>query len=206
MTIKAVLFDADGVVQRQGVDWREAFEELLGSRRASEVDEFMGDVFAVEQPALIGQGEFGEALANVLAKWRCQGNLDDALRAWTMIDVYPDVIEAIQRLRKSGLGCCLATNQQAHRAVYMSRTLGYRELFDREFYSCHIGFMKPDRQYFLRVLRELKLPADKVVFLDDHEVNVVAAREVGLHAAMYEGNAGVAALWRTLSEFRVSVR
>jgi putative hydrolase of the HAD superfamily len=162
MMIEAVLFDADGVVQGQAVGWREAFEKLLGSRRASEVDEFMRDVFAVEQPALIGQGEFGEALADVLTKWRCQGDLDDALRTWTMIEVYAEVLEAIHRLRKSGLVCCLATNQQAHRAVHMSRTLGYCKLFDREFYSCDIGSMKPDHQYFLRVLREVKLPAAKV--------------------------------------------
>jgi putative hydrolase of the HAD superfamily len=203
MTIEAVLFDADGVIQRPAVGSRAAFEKLLGSRKASDVDEFMGDVFAVEQPALIARGEFEGSLADVLTEWQCQGNLDDALRAWTMIEVYTDIVEAIQRLRKSGLACCLATNQEAHRAKHMSRTLGYRDLFDREFYSCDVRSMKPDSQYFLRVIRKLELPAEHVAFLDDHDVNVAAAREVGLHAAQFEDKVGVGALWRALAELGI---
>jgi hypothetical protein len=68
MKIEAVLFDADGVIQRPAVGSRAAFEKLLGSRKASEVDEFIGDVFAVEQPALIARGEFGGSLADVLTE------------------------------------------------------------------------------------------------------------------------------------------
>jgi len=205
MTIEAVLFDADGVVQYQAVGWREAFEKVLGPVQASHVGEFMKDVFAVEEPALIGQDGFTEALDAVLRDWKCQGSVDDAMRAWTLIDVYTDVIEAIQKLRESGVRCCLATNQQSHRALHMSRTLRYHELFDREFYSCEMGSMKPDIKYFLRITQELKLPAQKIVFLDDHEINVTAARKVGLHAAKYEGKTGVPALWETLSVFGIGM-
>jgi putative hydrolase of the HAD superfamily len=199
--IDAVLFDADGVVQHPAPRRRDAFEKLLGAGQVSNVDEFLKDVFAAEEPSLIGSDGFVAALADILAKWRCQGSLDDVLRAWTMIEVYADIMEAIQSLRRSGVGCYLATNQELHRATYMSRILGYRELFDREFYSCHIGSMKPDSSYFQGIIQELKLPASRVVFVDDHEINVTAARKVGLHAATFEGRAGMSALRQTLSQF-----
>jgi putative hydrolase of the HAD superfamily len=63
--------------------------------------------------------------------------------------------------------------------------------------------MKPDSQYFLRVIRKLELPAEQVALLDDHDVNVAAASEVGLHAAQYQGEAGVGALWLALAELGI---
>lgn len=205
MTIEAVLFDADGVVQYQKTQWRDAFECVLGVGRAHQVHDFMKDVFAAEQPALVGQAEFPEALAAILKQWKCKGSVDDALRIWTMIEVYTDVVDAIQELRRSGVRCCLASNQQSHRARHMSGILKYCELFDREFYSCELGISKPDNEYFLRVIEELKASSPRaVVFLDDREANVAAARIAGLHAAKYEGSAGSQALWETLSAFGIT--
>lgn len=206
MTIEVVLFDADGVVQYPSMSWREEFQKVLGVIQAPRVDEFMKAVFDAEERPLVGQGDFPKALATVLEEWKCQGSVNDALRVWTMIEPYRYVIHAIQQLRRSGVRCCLASNQQSHRATHMSRVLKYSELFDREFYSCEIGAKKPDGEYFLRVIQELNVTSRKeVLFLDDHEVNVVAAKNVGLHAATYEGKTGAQVLWKTLAAFEVRV-
>ena len=61
----------------------------------------------------------------------------------------------------------------------MSETLGYRDLFDRQFYSCYLGHAKPSRAYFEQVLAALQLPPDRVLFLDDQEDNVAGAGELG---------------------------
>ena len=207
MTIEFILFDADGVVQYQRTQWRLAFENVLGVGRTNEVDAFITDMFTTEEPTLIGHGDFVKGLLALLKRWKCHGSLNDALRAWTMIETYPDVIDAIQELRGSGVLCCLASNQQSHRAKHMSDTLKYCELFDREFYSCELGVAKPDNEYFLRVLERLKVSSPRrVVFLDDHEANVAAAGKAGLHAATYEGREGAQALWKTLFDFGIPAR
>jgi phosphoglycolate phosphatase-like HAD superfamily hydrolase len=145
MKIEAVLFDADGVVQTQTVSWREALAGILGSEQEARLDEFMRQVFAAERPSLIGRGDFTIALAAVLREWQCEGTVDDALSVWTMIDVYTDITDVIRRLRRSGIRCGLATNQQSHRAAHMSSRLKYSELFDWEFYSCQVGAMNRAR-------------------------------------------------------------
>jgi putative hydrolase of the HAD superfamily len=118
------------------------------------------------------------------------GTLDDALAAWTMIEPDPDVLQVVAALRRRSVGCHLATNQEPIRAAYMSERLGYRELFDREFYSCRLGAAKPDAAYFQALLARLELPPEATLFLDDNEGNIASARAVGLHAEHFLVAAG----------------
>lgn len=185
MTIQAIFFDADGVVQRQRAEFRSILSDLLGSPQDN-IDAFLQDIFKAERPALTGHRNFVEDLADVLLKWNCRGTVQDALRAWEQIDVDDDMLTMINTLRVSGTYCGLATNQQQYRARYMSETLGYREVFDREFYSCVLGYMKPNTGYFQAILQKLPFPPGNVLFIDDHEPNIMAARQVGLHASVFQ--------------------
>ena len=185
MTIQAILFDADGVVQRQRMEFRSILSDVLGSGR-DDFDAFLQDIFKTERPALTGQRNFVDDLGDVLLKWNCRGTVQEALRAWEQIHVDDGMLNRIKALQASGLYCGLATNQQAYRARYMSETLGYREIFDREFYSCALGYVKPDPGYFQAILEEMGIPADDVLFIDDHEPNVRAARQVGLNASLFQ--------------------
>lgn len=67
----------------------------------------------------------------------------------------------------------------------MSENLAYGALFNAELYSCSLGHAKPDREYFQSVLRVIDMPAESVLFIDDHSINVDAARAVGLQAAVF---------------------
>ena len=120
--------------------------------------------------------------------------MEQALTVWTNIEVDEGVVELISALRRSGVTCCLASNQQAHRAHYMSGELGYRSLFDREFYSCRVGHAKPDAAYFEHILADLGLAPEQALFIDDVEPNVVSARQVGIPSVHFAANAGAEAL------------
>jgi HAD superfamily hydrolase (TIGR01509 family) len=122
-----------------------------------------------------------------------------------MIRVNTEVLQVVQDLRRTGVKCYLATNQQSYRARYMSEVLGYADRFDGAFYSCQLRLIKPDVEYFRAVLSEIGLPPDRVLFLDDHQANVDAAQSAGLHAAVFTAEGGSNALHRTLQEFGVYV-
>ena len=158
-----------------------------------------------ERPAWLGASDFRESFSRLLLEWRCVGTLDEGLAAWTMIEPDRDMLGAVAALRRRGIGCHLATNQEPIRAAHMSERLGYRQLFDREFYSCRLGFAKPDSEYFRALLARLELPAEAVLFLDDNEVNVASARAVGLHAEHFLVEAGPSLLERILAEYEQSV-
>lgn len=203
MNIQAILFDADGVIQRPSTRRRGAWQELLGPKR--DVDEFVAAMFEIERAALEGKSDFLSALSGLLAAWRCQGTLEDALVAWTMIEPDLETTQIVQALRRTGVRCCLATNQEPHRAAHMSENLRYRDLFDREFYSCRMGIAKPATAYFRAIVDELDLSSANMLFLDDHEANVSSAREAGLNAAQFLLDSGSANLVRTFADFGIHV-
>jgi putative hydrolase of the HAD superfamily len=192
MTIDAILFDADGVIQRTRGNWREQFAAMLG--RDEDLETFVKALFAAERPCLSGAADFPTQLRTVLERWRSPTPVEQALQVWTNIEVHADVIELVGSLRRGGMPVHLASNQHAHRARYMSNELGYGAVFEREFYSCRVGYAKPDTAYFEHILGELKLPPERVLFIDDVEPNVVAARSVGISSVHFAANAGAAAL------------
>ena len=118
-----------------------------------------------------------------------------------MIEPDLDVLHVVTALRQCGVGCYLATNQEPIRAAYMSEQLGYRELFDREFYSCRLGEAKPDAAYFRALLLGLDLPPEATLFLDDNVANVASARAVGLHAERFLVEAGRSQLEQILAAY-----
>jgi HAD superfamily hydrolase (TIGR01549 family) len=66
--------------------------------------------------------------------------------------------------------------------------------FERVLASCHLGVRKPEPAFFARLLEELDLLAAQVLFVDDREENVVAAREAGLASHRFRG-AGELRAW-----------
>jgi putative hydrolase of the HAD superfamily len=190
MGLKAILFDADGVMQRPAADFRAACAALLRDSGEA-LEPFMRELFAVEKPALTGHRDFVADLMEVLGRHGAAERLHDALAIWTAIEVDAAMSAAVSALRKQGLSCCLATNQQKYRGRHMSETLGFAQLFDREFYSHALGIAKPDVAYFQAVAEQLALPAGEILFIDDHESNVGAAREAGMQAALFPGEGGL---------------
>ena len=55
------------------------------------------------------------------------------------------------------------------------------------FLSHELDLIKPDREIFDHVLKVTGSAADRLLFLDDNEMNVVAARDAGLIAAEVRG-------------------
>ncbi len=203
MRIKSVLFDADGVLQKPAEARRSAWANVLG--RTEELDSFLDDVFRAERPALDGRSDFAEAFSEVLSRWKCRGTLAEALDARTMIEVDQSIADVIGAVRKTGVRCYLATNQEAIKADFMSQTLGYVKLFDGEFYSCRMGVAKPDVGYFQRIVDELRVEPDSLLLLDDRMENVESARAAGLRAVEFTLAKGSDRLFRILRELQVSV-
>jgi putative hydrolase of the HAD superfamily len=61
-------------------------------------------------------------------------------------------------------------------------------LFKRHFLSYKMGMMKPDRNAFAYVIRELGCRPDEICFFDDTKVNVDMASELGINAYQVTGN------------------
>lgn len=196
--IKVILFDADGVIQKSTRDFIPTLEEIASASKKesnlftklyravggkpSTAQHFMKDIFTAEQPCMISSKDFPSEIQKVLDKWQIDIPLDEVLQLWGKITTYDEIITVIKTLQKKGYTCGLATNQQSYRANIMRKDLDYDSLFDHHFYSCEMGVKKPGTKYFDHIVSNLKIPASQLLFIDDKENNVDAAKQVGLQA------------------------
>jgi putative hydrolase of the HAD superfamily len=182
MMIRALLFDADGVVI---VPWR--FRRYLEREHGitpAMAHGFFRDAFG---DCLAGKADLKQVLPPYLAQWRWKGSVDDFVAAWLETENAVDgrVVGLIRSLRQSGILCCLASSQERTRAEYMTTVMGFSGLFDRQFFSCHLGYVKPEQGYFKAIQGLLGMDGQDILFWDDSAANVEAARECGWNAETY---------------------
>jgi putative hydrolase of the HAD superfamily len=182
--VTAVLFDADGVIQR-APHFQVRLAAAFGSPPEA-LEACVADIFSAELDALVGRADYAQALLPVLDKWGAGCSVSDFFGHWHELEVDLAALELVRALCAAGVYCALASNQEQHRARRMSERLGYREVFQAEFYSCHVGHAKPSSEYFEAVIAMAGLEAARTLFIDDREDNVAAARNAGLQAAQFE--------------------
>ena len=196
----ALLLDADGVLQENPPGW---LDELRAYVDPADADAFVEDLFAAEQPAMLGERRFEAVVAEVADRWGIGDRAEELAGHWCRVQPLPEVVALVRRLRAGGLPCHLASNQNDHRAAYLRGPLGYDELFDATYFSCEVGALKSDAAYFARVVASLALPADRLLFVDDNDEFVARARACGLRAFRWCTADGTAALGRLLADHGV---
>jgi HAD superfamily hydrolase (TIGR01509 family) len=63
--------------------------------------------------------------------------------------------------------------------------MSFAQRFDGVFASAELGVAKPDAAFFLKVTQALNLSPQEILFWDDFDKNVEAARAIGWHAEHY---------------------
>jgi putative hydrolase of the HAD superfamily len=188
MRISTVLFDADGVLQFRGPIY-EHFAQRYGWSEQKLRDFFQR--ISRERPdfddGLTSDVDLTLAMSAALRDWGWalppEIFIQDLLRYGLVPD--PDALALVADLRSAGVRCGLATNQPRLQGRYMREDLGYDGLFDHHFYSYLMGVAKPDPAFFDATLATLDVTAAQVLFIDDREDNVTAARDCGLHAVVH---------------------
>ena len=188
------------MLQHRPGGWESAFEEWLGLRASV----FLEEMFAAEKPAIRGERDAVEVLAEVLDRYQVTASPEDVFEAvWFRIEPVPETVDLVHRLREAGFGVHLGTNQSLRRAAYMRRTLRYDDLFDVSCYSAEIRLAKPDPAYFRRAAELIGAPPGQVLFVDDVEPNVGSARDVGMAGVHWHLRDGHELLEKLLAEHGV---
>jgi putative hydrolase of the HAD superfamily len=113
---------------------------------------------------------------------------DDFLNAFKQLPkgLYPDAHRLIERCRDRYFIACLSNTNALH-WERLTQEMGIDRMFDQHFPSHLTGRLKPDRNSFEHVLQSLDCDPPATLFLDDDEVNVTAARSVGIIAYRTQG-------------------
>jgi putative hydrolase of the HAD superfamily len=115
-----------------------------------------------------------------------------------------ELLDYLRGLRERGLRLALLTNNVREWEPLWRAKLPVDELFELVVDSAFVGVRKPDPEIYLLTLERLDLPAEACVFLDDNELNVRAARELGMRAVWFRStDQAIADVERALDGSRV---
>ncbi len=176
--VRALLLDADGVVQRPAKGWISAWRSVGGA-------DFLDEIWRCETAALTGRADLKPLVTKVLEERDVDVTFDDLVELWCQIDVDDHMLNLVDGVRAQGLLTVLATNQQSYRGTWMLENLPYDDHFDAQFHSFRMGLAKPDPAYFAHIVEELGIEPAEAVFVDDMPANVTGARAAGLRAVHF---------------------
>ena len=181
--INIVLFDVDGVLLN-GESFSVPLERDYGISNAM-MQPFFKDTLP---SSTIGTADMKQQLEPYLKDWKWQGTVDEFVNYWFEAEHVIDepLVDYVNTLSASGIACYLATNQEKYRTAYILEKIGFQDVFDGQFVSSEMGVKKPDPEFFRLALERLQPhePAD-VLFWDDRQENVDAARAAGMQAELY---------------------
>ena len=98
-----------------------------------------------------------------------------------------DTLALMRRLKTSGkkLGVLSNLSPESYERLFVPRCAEYRALLDAEVISGLELLYKPEEPIYRLMERRMGLPPTRLIFLDDTEANVLAARAFGWRAEVY---------------------
>jgi len=180
--MKAILFDADGVVIN-GRWFTEHYSKDFGISEKIMKRFFQG----VFQDCLVGKRDTREELELVMKDWSWNGTVDELLNYWHRAEdvLNTEILKKIRKLRKEGVKCYLATNNDSYRTEYMTKQMGFDKLFDGIFSSSDLGITKSSQEFFRIVEERIQIQKKDILLIDDSMVHIETAKEFGLETFFY---------------------
>jgi epoxide hydrolase-like predicted phosphatase len=191
MVVRAVVFDIGGVLELTpdlGTDekWQRRFalpgNEYktrthpiwraggLGQLTLDQVHEQLGTALETDQATV------AQFMADIWTEYL--GTLNTELRDW---------FAALRpRWRTGILSNSFVGAREREAAAY-----GFPDLVDELIYSHEVGLAKPDPAVYQLTCDRLGVRPDELAYVDDVRVCVDAARELGIHAILFESNTQV---------------
>lgn len=93
--------------------------------------------------------------------------------------------EEMNEHRKVPVSFAILSNNVKEWATVLESQENVHELFEVILYSCNEGVTKPDPTIFQKLLIKLDCSPQQVLFIDNREKNIRAAKALGMHAILY---------------------
>lgn len=185
---EVVVFDLDGVLREFAPDTTDAVSADLGLGR----EEFLELAFAAEllRPVVTGRATFatwcGQIRDALVERGTSRGRAEEAVHRWVADRGVPvaETVELAADLEREGRAVFVFTNGTDNIPAEL-RQIGLEHLVDGVLNSADFGVAKPDPSAYAAAHRAIEtrlgrpLDPGTVVFTDDREQNVEAARAFG---------------------------
>lgn len=185
--VSAVVFDLGNVL----IPWdpSQLYRKIFADPK--KVDWFLREVCSDAWNLEIDRGRpFAEAIAEAISR---HPEEREAIAAWQsrwaemLGDADPDAVALVQELKLAGTPLYVLSNWSDETFPLAEARYPFLAWFDGLVISGREKVVKPEPEIYRRLIQRCACPAPEIVFIDDREHNVAAARDMGITALLYRG-------------------
>lgn len=186
MAIRAVVFDIGGVLEiTPDLALTEKWEQLL-HLKPGELNERMASVWHDGSLGLCSEEQVWQSLKEILEMDQTQVDafVHDVWEEY-LGELNVELAAYFSSLRPRYQTAMLSNSFVGARSREQER-YHFAEMTDLIIYSHEVGIAKPDRRIYELTWERLGVQPAEMIFLDDHERSLVAARALGIHAILFQ--------------------
>ena len=165
------------------------YRKILGDDRQA-VDHFLKEVdFFVWNEEQDRGRSFAEGNAELIARFPQYRELIlayDRRYLESLNGAIQPVVELLRRLKYLGYPLYGLSNWPAEKFALVRPRYAFFEWFNSLIISGEVRLLKPDKAIFELLLTRAGYPASECLFIDDHQSNITAARELGFQAIHFQ--------------------
>ncbi len=128
--------------------------------------------------------KFAEDAGTTLDTAQLHGLCERDVTMWSRLN--PDMVGWLSALSSAGLKTAVLSNMHMGMVQHARHAFQWLDGVTFTTFSAEVRLIKPDPAIYEHTLRGLDVAPSNTLFIDDREVNVEAARAIGIHAVQFQ--------------------
>jgi len=180
---KAAIFDMDGTLLESMKYWRMAGLEYIIGHDLPYNDEILSGIFRRGAGMSVKMAYELAGNENYKNDWP---RISDKILEYVIphyardVKLKPNVIEYLEKLKKEGIRCCVATATQKEYAIEALKKQGIDKYFEFVFDTDDAGCSKANEQFFAKVVEKLGCDKAECAMFEDALYSIRTAKAYGM--------------------------
>ena len=129
-------------------------------------------------------GKLAKDAGTTLDASQLQGLYERDVTMWSRLN--PDMVGWLSALSAAGMKTAVLSNMHMGMVQHARRSFQWLDSVNFAIFSAEVRLIKPDPAIYEHCLRGLDVAPSDALFIDDREVNVAAARAMGIDAVQFK--------------------
>jgi len=176
-----LVLDAMGVIFKSADDVAELLIPFIAEKSASVDEEVIQSAYLQASLGKISPDEFWQRV-------KVASELEDDFLSRHSLN--PGITEIISLAKDNGISVWCLSNDVGRWSDKLRTSLGIEKFLQGSVISGDVGVRKPDKEIYEILIHASGYKVKDILFVDDREKNVIAAREAGIETVMFNPKTG----------------
>ena len=180
--LKNSYFDEKGNIQ---YFWTQNIEKDLGIKQSTL--RFLFDDKWID--VLLGRILLNNKVSDFFNNINSKLSNEDFISYWLEHDscLNQNVVSFINKMHEKGFKLCVGSNQEETRANYLLKKHNdIFSLFEKIYISANLHKVKPNKEFFYDIIKDLNTDVNNIIFIDDDCRNINSAKKIEIKTFEYK--------------------